>query len=257
MNDANDVMTHDSTKSANWSPCNATVDSASIVGDTITYTITYNGTNCTGNRSRTGIIKVKRNINTPWYQAQCKVSVEFINLKVTKVSTGKSLILNGTKLFENVSGGLVLNLGNGSTTLVTHRISGVIQATFDDNTTRIWNIARQRTFTGIFPNQIVMTTSGFGSDSGYNNLEAWGTNRHGEVFYTQITQSVIHKQICGWDPVSGIIIHQIPSKTKSATITFGYDNNNQLVSITSTTCATRYKLDWSNTNHSGTLYIEI
>jgi len=256
MNDANDVMAHGSTKSLNWLPCHATVDSASIVDDTITYTITYNGLNCIGNRSRTGTIKVKRNINTPWYQAGCKVYAQFINFKITKVS-GKSITINGTKLFENVSGGLVLNLGNGSTSTVIHKVSGVILATFDDTSTRTWHISRQRTFTGIFPNQVVMTTDGFGTESTYSNLEAWGINRHGELFYSQINQSVVHKQTCNWDPVSGKIIHQIPGNSKSVTITFGYDDNNQLVSFSGTICPTRCKLDWLKNSHTGTLYIQI
>ncbi|NTW34468.1 MAG: hypothetical protein HGB12_17915, partial [Bacteroidetes bacterium] len=87
------------------------------------------------------------------------------------------------------------------------------------------------------------------------NLVAWGTNRHGELFYTQITQSVVRKQVCDWDPSEGIIIHQIPGVNKKATITFGYDDNN--VAITGTDCPTKYKLDWEVNGNSGTIFLAL
>jgi len=251
LNDANTILSGGLGKSM---PCNVTIDSVShSTIDTIAYYLTFNGLNCSGTHMRTGNAIIKKAVGTHWINPGATVSITYVNLQVTKVSSGKSLTFNGTKTWENVSGGLVVQLG-GSVTSITHRITGAIQATFDDGTTRTWNIARQRVFTGTL-GQLVITESGFGSADGYNNLVVWGTNRNGEAFYTQLTSPVAFKQACGWDPVSGIKIHQIPSDNKSATITFGYNDSNQ--PVTGSDCPTRYKLDWVKGSHSGTLYLPL
>ena len=253
INDVNSVLSNGSKKSIEALPCNVTVDSSSVVGDTITYSITFNGLNCGLTHTRYGNATVKRNINTSWHQAGTKVTVNYLNLVITKVSTGKSVTINGNRTFENVSGGYLSDLGTSATS-ITHKVYGQIQVKFDDNTIRTWSIARQRTFTGTLI-QLIVTTDGFGSAGGYSNLVTWGTNRNGEAFFSQISQPIVHKQSCGWDPTSGILIHQIPSDNKSATITLGYDNNNQL--ITNGDCPTKYKLDWQKNGNSGTLFLSL
>jgi len=54
MNDVNTVLSGNGMKSLNMLPCNVTVDSSTIVGDTIIYNITFNGLNCSGTRIRVG-----------------------------------------------------------------------------------------------------------------------------------------------------------------------------------------------------------
>jgi hypothetical protein len=63
----------------------------------------------------------------------------------------------------------------------------------------------------------------------------------------------VHRMACNFDPVSGIIHYAIPAYDKSATITFGYDSNNQL--ITNGDCPTKYRLDWQYNGNSGTFYL--
>ena len=252
LNDANDVLSAGQTKSLNALPCGATMDSL-IFNDTITYTLTFDGLNCNGRKYRTGQVKIMKNINDHWSHAGTTVRVEFINLRVTRVLRNRSVTLNGNKYFTNVSGGLVRDLGNGVTSVI-HRVTGNMQGTFDNNTTRTWTIARQRTFTGT-PGQLILSIDGFGTINGYNNLATWGLNRNGEEFYTQITQSVVHRQECGWDPVSGVKIHQVPSDNKRAVLTFGYDSNNQ--PVTGSNCPDRFRVDWEKNNHSGTLFLEL
>jgi hypothetical protein len=111
LNEVNDVISHSGNKSLFWVPCNATVDSSSVVNDTIIYYITYNGLNCHGNLLRTGQLTVHKHVNTPWAQAGCKVYVHFTNFVVTRVSNNKTVTLSGVKVYENVSGGLLKNLG--------------------------------------------------------------------------------------------------------------------------------------------------
>jgi len=254
MNDAEIILSGGSLKSTTLWPCNATIDSTGVVNDTITFYITYSGKNCLGNLERYGQVEVKRRVGEHWVQPGATVTIKLINFRVTVVYTGKSITLNGTKIFKNVSGGHIWQLFMGVPAIV-HRVYGSVQATFDDNTTRIWNVARQRTFTLDAQQKFVMTIDGFGNADEYSNLVIWGTNRAGENFYTQITQSIVHKQRCNMDPCSGIKIHQIPSMEKSATITFGYNDQNE--PIQGDECPTRFRVDWVKGSHSGTIYLEL
>jgi hypothetical protein len=254
LNDANTVLSGVQLKSTeNFWPCNATIDSATVAGDSITFHINYHGLNCAGTRFRTGTVEVTKKIGQQWGEPGATTIVKLIDFTITKVTSGKSLTLNGRKVFTNVSGGYMWQLGNTITSIV-HHVTGTLTATFDDNTTRIWHIDRQRTFTGII-GELVMTLDGLGSADGYTGLVVWGINRNGEAFYTQITQPIVNKATCDWDPVSGIKIHEIPGDVKKATITYGYDSNYQL--ITNGDCPTYYRVDWQKGANSGTFYVPL
>jgi predicted secreted protein len=234
--------------------CNVTVDSTAVVNDTITYYLTYNGLNCNGKLIRTGKQEIKKKVGTHWGMTGATVITTLIDFHVVHVNSGKAITLNGTRTHENVSGGFIWQLGTGGATSIVHKITGNLQATFDDTTTRTWSLARQLVYTGT-PTALVMTTDGFGSADGYSNLITWGVSRNGEQFYTQVLQSVVHRQACNWDPVSGIVKHQVPSDNKSATVTYGYDSNNQ--PITGDECPTRYRVDWVKNGHSGTMFLPL
>jgi hypothetical protein len=260
MNDANAVLTPGGLKSSQGLPCHATIDSTPVHNDTITIYIHYNGLTCNLNKFITGTIEISKNINTHWYDAGATVMVKFIDYKVTRVSTQKSMTFNGTKTFTNVSGGYIWQLGYQIQSLI-DRITGAILVTFDDNTTKSWNIDRQRTLTRVIDStnsaHLLLTIEGLGTADGYNNLAIWGVNRNGENFYSQITQAVIMKEACNWDPSCGIEIHQIPATHKSATVTFGYDNNNSQIACGSSECPTRYRVDWTINNQSGTFFLPL
>lgn len=253
--DITSVMSNNSGdfKSSAWLPCNATVDSLAIVNDTISIYITYNGLTCDKKRNRTGKIEIKTKVGTRWDDAGAAVICKYIDFTVTRVLTGNSVKLNGSKTLVNVNGGHRWQLGTKITSYV-ERISGSMQASFDNGTSRTWNVARQITYTGT-AGQYIMTIDGFGASANYQNLVVWGTSRQGEEFFTQITQSIVCRQACGWDPISGIKIHQIPSGEKSATIAFGYDSNNQ--PIAGENCPERYRVDWQRNNRSGTSYFQL
>jgi hypothetical protein len=251
LNDVNTLLSGGNLKSTNFWPCNATIDSTGIVDDTITYYITYNGDNCKHTLTRTGNVEVKKKVGTHWHDAGAKVIVTCINLHITRISNNKSITINGTKTFQNVTGGFISQLGTEDS-LIVYKTWGTIHVTFDDNSTRLWNIARQRTFTGTM-GQLVMTVDGFGTEGNYTGLVAWGINRHGENFYTQINQPIVFRETCTWFPCSGVKIHQIPADSKKATITFGYNSNNE--PIVGDECPTKYKLDWEKGTQSGTVYL--
>lgn len=253
QNDAMNVASGGNLKATyNYWPCNATIDSTDVQGDTITYYITYNGLNCAETFYRTGQVIVKRPKGIPWIAAGASVTVKQIDFHITKVATGESIMLNGQHIFTNVSGGNLWTLAFGVTDALVHRVEGYMNATFDDSTTQTWYIARQRMLTAPL-DSLVLTVDGFGSADGYSNLVTWGTNRNGEDFYGQINQSVVYKLICNAHPVTGIIHYEIPSGDKSATITYGYDSNNQ--PVTNGDCPTKYRLDWEYNGNSGTIYL--
>jgi hypothetical protein len=257
LNDANTVLSNSAQLKSTetlW-PCNATIDSTSVVNDSITFFITYNGDNCSGTKRREGQVTITKKYQQPWGQQGATAIVHLINLKITKNSNGKWMTLNGTKTFTNVSGGYLWMLGNTMNAIV-HKVVGSFSATFDDSTTRVWSLNRQRTFTGTLGGgQLVMTVDGLGSADGYNNLSVWGVNRNGENFYTRITQPVVFKGSCDWDPVSGVKIYQIPSDDKKATVTYGYDSNYNLV--TNGDCPTYFRVDWQKNTHSGTFFLPL
>jgi len=239
-------------KSTAWRPCGATIDSLAIAKDSIIIRITFNGLTCNEKNNRTGKIELKFKADTRWNDAGATVLCKFIDFTVTRVATGKSIKLNGTKTIVNVNGGHRWQVGSTVNPITSYveRISGSMQASFE-NGTRTWNVARQITYTGT-AGQYILSIDGFGSAGEYKNLVVWGTNRQGEEFFTQIKQTVVCKQTCDWNPVSGIKIHQIPSGDKSATITFGYNTNNE--PIVGNDCPTRYRVDWQRNNKSGTSY---
>lgn len=253
LNDINTVLagTAGGLKSADGPPCHATVDSTAVVNDTITYYITYNGVNCRGNLNRTGQVEISKHVGTKWWQAGATITYQFINLHVTHVKSGKSITLNGRKTYVNVSGGLIFMIPQYITS-VTTKDSGYMNVTFDDNTSKFWNVRRQITYTKV-NTYLVMTIDGFGSADTYNNLVMWGTNRNSEPFYIQILQSVVHREVCGFDPCTGQKKIMIPAKNKGATLTFGYDDNNQ--PVTGDACPTKYKVDWYIGSNSGTIYL--
>ena len=248
MNDLNNFLYSGGLKSTDSLPCNAVLDSTTTINDTITKYLTFNGLNCNQTRIRTGKVIIKKLVGMPWIVPGAFVIIRHIDFTVTKVSNGKSITFNSVKYHQNVSGGII---GNGTEPVV-HRAWGNMDVTFDNGDTRSWSVARQKTYTGTIPN-LIMTTDGFGTEAGFTNLVVWGINRNNENFYTQILQSVVHRQACDWKPCSGIKKHSIPADSKSATLTFGYDSNNQ--PVTGNDCPVKYKLDWQKNNHSGTVYL--
>jgi hypothetical protein len=196
--------------------CNATVAADSSNG-VRRITITYNGANCTGNRSLTGVVVLSMPIGTHFKDAGAVLSVSTQNLKVTRIRDNKSIVINGSKTITNVSGGRLRDLATIHT--VTHTISGQDSITFDNGKQRIWQVAKQRVFT--YDNGIVITTTGTHSEGGVSGIAEWGTNRFGNAFVTAISQPVVIRQDCDFRVVSGVIVHS--KLIADVTVTFGLD----------------------------------
>jgi hypothetical protein len=171
---------------------------------------------------------------------------------MTRLSNNKTIVINSLKVHKNVSGGVIWQLGNTLTSVV-HRTWGHATVELQDGTTKTWNVARQKTYTGVPPANLALTIDGFGSADGFENLVVWGINRQGENFYTQVIEPVVHQQVCGWDPCAGVRKHSIPSDSKSAVLTFGFNSENQPIGFNE--CPAKYRLDWQKNNNSGTIYL--
>ncbi len=198
--------------------CDATVTLDSSGGNR-TLTITYNGTNCLGNRTRTGVIVVSMPLATRWKNAGAAVTVTFQDYKVTRLRDNKSITLNGAITYTNVSGGLLINLASLGT--ITHTItSSGMTVTFDNGSQRSWQIAKQRVFT--YDNGGVITTTGTHTDGTTTGIAIWGTNRFGNAFTWQISQPLVVRQDCDFRVVSGEVVNTRPAVT--ATATFGLDS---------------------------------
>ena len=201
--------------------CDATVD-VNLASDPRTITITYDGTNCLGNRTRTGKVIISAAQNVQWKNAGAAVTVTFQNLKITRVIDNKSITLNGALTYTNVSGGLLVNLA--SLNSITHSItSSGLTITFDNGSQRSWQVAKQRVFT--YNNGAVITTTGTHTDGNATGIAEWGTNRFGVAFATSIMEPLVVRQDCNFRLTSGKVKHTTTGVT--ATATFGLNANGE------------------------------
>jgi hypothetical protein len=217
---------------------NAVIDT---VSNPRTITITYNGNNCIPTRTRTGSIVISMAQGVKWKNAGASVSVSFQNVKITRTRDNKSITLNGTQTFTNVSGGLLANLWQVNT--ITHRISSSnLSISFNDGSQRSWQVDKQRVFT--YDNGYVITTTGLHTEGATTGIAEWGTNRLGNSFTTAITTPLIIREECGFRLTEGAVQHK--TNLFTATVTFGLD-----VDGNPTTCPAGnyyFKVLWTGPN---------
>jgi hypothetical protein len=204
-------------------------------------TIVYDGTNCWGNRTRTGTVTISMPVGQHWKDQGATATITVDALKITRIRDGKSIVLNGTKTITNVSGGLLKDLATLQT--ITHTITGSLKIDFESGLSRTWNVSKQRVFT--YDNGIVITTTGTYSDGTDNNIAEWGTNRFGEPFKSLISTPKVIRQDCDFRLVSGQNTLLLSKGT--AVITYGLDANGEPTGCPGT--GTYYfKLVWTGVN---------
>lgn len=228
-------------------PCNATavLDSANGLRR---ITITFNGPNCPNTRIRVGVILLTMPLTQHWKDAGAAVTINVQNLKITRVSDGKSITINGAIVATNVSGGRLRDLSTLGTIVHTLTSTG-LTVTFDNNTQRSWQIAKQRTFT--YNNGIVITTIGTHTEGSVTGISEWGTNRFGNDFITAINQPMVIREDCNWRLVSGQVTHS--RLLANVVVTFGLDSAGNPV-----TCPSGVfymKIVWTNINNVVRTYI--
>ncbi|MDP4265078.1 MAG: hypothetical protein Q8941_21295 [Bacteroidota bacterium] len=220
-NDADVTLESSASFTGRYQGVQGVICDASVVMNTTsnprTITITYDGTNCFGNRTRTGVVIISMAQGVQWKNAGAAVTVTFQNLKITRVSDNKSITINGSQTYTNVSGGLLVSLpaSGGS---ITHAItSDGLTITFDNGSQRSWQVAKQRVFT--YSSGLVITTTGTHVDGNNTGIAEWGTNRFGNAFSTSFVEPLVVRQDCNFRLTSGQVKHITPAVT--ATATFG------------------------------------
>ncbi len=204
--------------------------------------IVYDGTPCRGNRTRTGTVVVTMPYGQHWKDAGATATIDVQQLKITRVRDGKSMVINGSKSFTNVSGGLLKDLATLGT--ITHTItSDGITITFDNGQQRVWHISKKRVFT--YDNGIVITTTGTYADGTDNNIAEWGTNRFGNTFKSLITEPKVFRQDCDFRLTGGQ--NTVITDNGTSVITYGLNANGDPAGCPGTGTY-YYKLVWTGVN---------
>lgn len=228
--------------------CDAVV-TVDTVDNPRTITITYNGSNCQLTRVRTGSVVISMPKGQKWTTAGASVTVQFLNLKITRVLDSKSITLNGTHTYTNVSGGSLLSLNANSTAPIVHTIAGSnMSITFDDGSQRNWNVARQRSYS--YNNGVVLVTTGTHSNGNTAGISEWGTNRFGTPFTVQIKQGLTISQSCAWQLTAGEVA--LTNEQGTTDITFGLNSSGQATSCPIGSGVYYFQLVW--TGKSGKTY---
>lgn len=235
-----------------WTLQGATIDSTQIATGTIV--IIYDGvTPVDGRFTRSGTLTLTLvgYPTTHWKDAGAVLDMAFSNVKYTNIVTGNQYTYNGTTQIVNTSGGLAWRILAGldqGTVIHNHKSTGTgVSVTFPDASVRSWNFNRVRTYTNTAGAISVSLAAGGGSEGGYTNVDAWGTNRKGNQFYNQIVTPIVFNNSCNSDyrdPVSGEDQHHVGGF--SLDVLFGVNS----AGIVTTTCPDYgYKVTYTNSRN--------
>jgi len=232
--------------------CDATV-TLDTTSSTRVLTITYNGSNCALTRTRTGTVVVTWPAGHAWRDQGAVITVSFQSLKITRIRDGKSITINGTHTYTNVSGGSLYDLAVGKINSVTHTItSDDMSITFDNGTKRTWHVARQRVYT-VSGKSFLITQTGTHTDGNTTNISEWGTNRWGNTFENVITSPLTVDGNCNWQLTGGAIETIRPEVT--TTLTFGLDSSGNSTSCPVSGGSYYFKLVWEGASKTYTFIL--
>jgi hypothetical protein len=206
-------------------------------------TITYNGTNCALDRTRTGSVTITWPIGQQWSTAGAAVTVNFNNLAITRILDNKTITLNGTHTYTNVSGGSLITLPNaGAGSSITHTItSDNMQITFDNGAKRTWSVDRQRVFT--YSGGYVITTSGLHTSDSTSGISEWGTDRFGNAFTVDIVLPRVISEGCSWQMTAGKVA--LSNTAGTTTIVYGLNASGTSASCPVTGGTYYFELSWT------------
>ncbi len=183
-----------------------------------------------GQRTRTGTIIAQLDTTGTnpkvWSDQGAVLKVIFVNLKVTNIASGKSILINGEHIVTNVTGGrAIYALITPNSSKVSHSISGTMKAAFDGGSERNWSISRKREF-----EYFKITLSSSNVEGG---IVETGTNRFGTNFTNKIVTPIVIERLTCTNKTqnritSGKYTHEVGNKTN--TIEFGYNVSGTMVS---------------------------
>ena len=180
--------------------------------------IQYNGQVCNG-RVRTGTVVLSMLLGQRWRDSGAVLRINIQNLNILRLRDSASITVNGQKSIKNVTGGRMMQLSTLG--MIKHEVTSTgMSITFDDGTTRSWQVAKRRTFT--LNNGLVISSTGIYNNGTINNISEWGINRLGNNFLTATINPLVVRESCGFRIVSGKIYHERGSS--HANISFGLDS---------------------------------
>lgn len=212
----------------------ATIDDTTFISSK-KIVITYNGNSADNKRTRTGTISLQLIKGTNWGEAQAVLQIVYTNFKVVHIASAKSIVLNGTYLATNTTGGRSFIAPS-----VTHSVRGSMQVAFDNGSNASWQVARKRTST-VNGNVYEVRISGDTTINALGNISVWGKNRNDVNFYTEIATPIVYSSTCLNGPISGVKIHK--GITRELTVTFGVDAAGNPANGA---CPFGFKLNWKN-----------
>lgn len=209
--------------------CDATIET-DYESDPKTLTITYNGEGCSSKKTRTGKVIVSMPQNKYWIEAGTAVTITYENFKVLRTADQKSITLNGSKTYTNITGGLTYDLLYQQADTINHSLSSNdISVKINDLNARQWSIARgyELTYNPTLQD-IRVAITGLHTEGSVGKIAEWGINRFGDSFITTIDVPVVLSFQCDKRVISGEVTHKTTAYT--ATATFGLSSSGQPVS---------------------------
>jgi hypothetical protein len=234
----NDV---DSVAGGAASVCGATIAVDSVDSPRV-IKITYSGQTCDALRSRSGSISIAYTPGSSWNTAGDSLVVSFTTLTITRLADYKTLTLNGSFMYRNISGGSLAGLNTGGTTPVVHTLTGSnITLTYDDGTITNWQFTRQRTYT--YSGGLVISTLGLDSAGTIGGVADWGANRFGNSVVAVPTSAWVISQACGWRTTGGQAT--LTNPVGATTLTFGLDSTGKATGCPVNGGHYYYQLGWT------------
>jgi hypothetical protein len=242
-----------SSKGVTGNVTDVTLDTANVL-HTGSMTLVFKGT-AYNNRTRTGKIRLTLT-NYPtkhWKDAGAELKVDYIDYKVTRISDGKFVVLNGSQILVNSSGTTWVDLlfTAGHAPVVTDiKESGDLNVMFSDSKTAIYHINRRVTYSWVSGFTFQCKAEGTGSHESLSSLENYGTTRDGDAFTSQVTTPIVWTTSCGWwAPTAGAVDIKVDSKEFDLKVTFAVDSNGNPETITAAKpCAWGWKVEWTHKN---------
>jgi hypothetical protein len=209
--------------------CGVTVDASrfsTVLGSNQkTIVFTFNSESSCSFRSRKGKVTVVLTKGNQFTEQGAEYEATFEGYATGRA--GRTVTITGVQKILNETGGLprfVITRPNLYQT-VKHKVTGDMNIAFSDAnaSSRTWKINREIEWSntnGVLSYKV----SSSNSIDGYNNVVAWGVNRRGNNFYTQLTLPLTGNSICGrFRPTGGQKTHTIQDA-----------NNQKLLTVVST-----------------------
>ena len=176
-------------------------------------------------RSRSGQIRVELTQGNYWRDAGSELTLTYIQYKVTRLSTGKSITFNGTKKLTNINGNNWMGFLAGTDTLKYKSRAFNLQVRFNSGLTASWNVAYLSEWHyRPVPQEVVFTASGDTIMVGNNRTASWGSNRYHQDFITVFNKPIVSNTSCGLGrPTHGDLTHKFNNSRFD--IVLGVDQN--------------------------------